>query len=477
MRRISLRTRLTLGFAAAMAVVLAATGFLLYNRLGSSLDGAIDQGLHARGADVAALIRQADKGLSSLRPSAFRGGGGAFAQVVDRNGKVFDETPGLDHEMLLSPAQLRRALVTTVRVNRFGDGSEAVRLLAAPITAQGQRLVVVVGAPLASRDQALANLRSELLVGGPLALLLASIVGYLLAGAALRPVERMRARADAISARDLSDRLPVGPARDEIAALGETLNALLDRIEKARTRERRFVADASHELRTPLSLVRAEIELALESPRSEADLVTALRSVGEEADRLSQLAEDLLLLARVDEGVLRIRLSPTDLDDVIGSVATRFDRRAQDEGRRIEHLPTGLRIDADRPRLEQALANLVENALRHGAGTIRIGAREQDDMVEIHVTDEGVGFPPGFASRAFERFTRGDDARSGPGAGLGLAIVRTVAEAHGGEAVVGDGADVWLSLPSTKRGQKWDTAVRGLSYTRTRLWGQAVSDG
>lgn len=450
MRRVSLRARLTFGFAVAMAVVLAAAGFLLYNRLASSLDGAIDQGLRARGADVAALVRQADNGLSALRPTTFPGSGGAFAQVLDRNGKVFDETPGLDHETLLTPAQFRRALATTVRVPRLGDSGEAVRLLAAPITAQGQRLVVVVGAPLTSRDQALTNLRRELLVGGPIALLLASLVGYLLAGAALRPVERMRARAAAISAQDLSDRLPVGPARDEIAALGETLNALLDRIETARTRERRFVADASHELRTPLALVRAEIELALERPRSEGGLETALRSVGEEADRLSQLAEDLLLIARLDEGVLRLRVDPVELDDVVAGVAMRFQRRAQDDARSIVPVRSGVRVDADRPRLEQALANLVENALRHGAGTIRIEARERDGSVEIHVRDEGAGFPAGFAERAFARFTRGDEARSGPGAGLGLAIVQTVAEAHGGSAGMGDGADIWLAIPRAR---------------------------
>ena len=447
MRRVSLRGRLTLVFAAAMAVVLAGTGFVLYSRLASSLDGAIDQGLRARGADVAALVRQADNGLSALRPTTFPGSGGAFAQVLDRNGRVFDETPGLDHEMLLSAAQLRRALVAAVRVPRLGDGSEAVRLLAAPINAQGRKLVVVVGAPLGSRAQALANLRQELFVGGPIALLLAALVGYLVAGAALRPVEQMRARADAISASDLSDRLPVGPAHDEIAALGETLNALLARIETARTRERRFVADASHELRTPLSLVRAEIELALDRPRSEAELEAALRSVAEEADRLSQLTEDLLLLARLDEGVLQLRLAPVEVDDAIAGVARRFERRAHDEGRVIEAVRSGIRVAADRPRLEQALANLVENALRHGAGTVRISAREVADMVEIHVTDDGSGLPPGFAVRAFERFTRGDDARSGPGAGLGLAIVQTVARAHGGSAL-GDGADVWLTIPA-----------------------------
>ena len=451
MGRVPLRARLTLVFAAAMAVVLAATGFLLYNRLGSSLDRAIEQGLRARGADVAALVQQADHGLSDFRASSFRNGDGGFAQVLDSRGRIFDQTAGLDRESLLSPAQLRRALGASVLVPRSGERGDAVRLLAAPVRAQDQKLVVVVGAPLGSRDQALADLRQELLVGGPIALLLASLIGYLVAGAALRPVERMRARADAISARDLSERLPVARARDEVAALGETLNELLGRIETARTRERRFVADASHELRTPLALVRAEIELALESPRSEAELEAALRSVGEEADRLSQLAEDLLLLARADEGALHLRVDSADLDAVIDGVAMRFERRAQDDGRGIETAHSGLRVDADRLRLEQALANLIENALRHGAGTIEISAVERRDCVEIHVVDEGAGFPPGFAAHAFERFTRGDHARSGPGSGLGLAIVQTVAQAHGGRAGVGEGADVWLSIPLSAR--------------------------
>jgi heavy metal sensor kinase len=447
--RLSLRTRLTLVFAGAMALVLAATGFVLVNRLGSSLDHAIDQGLHARAADVTALVQQADTGLSSSRRSATQGGG--FAQVLKTNGGVFDETPGLERESLLTTAQLRRARRSSLLVPRSGDGSEAVRLLAVPVRAQEQKLVVVVGASLAGRDQALSKLEKELLIGGPFALLLASLIGYLVAAAALRPVEQMRSRADAISARDLSERLPVSRARDEISALGTTLNALLDRIETARTHERRFVADASHELRTPLALVRAEIELALEPPRTEASLEGALRSVGEEADRLSQLAQDLLLLARLDEGVLTLRREAIGLGTVIDGIATRFERRARDAGRLIETDATQLVGEIDRPRLEQALANLIENALRHGSGTIHVTVLERSGRAEIHVTDEGSGFPAGFAARAFERFSRADDARSGPGAGLGLAIVRMVAEAHGGEAGAssreGGGADVWIAVP------------------------------
>ncbi len=472
MSRIPLRTRLTLVFAGAMALVLAATGFVLYNRLGSSLDHAIEQGLRARAADVAALVQQADSGLRDYRPAS-PGAGSGFAQVLDGRGRVFDQTSGLGRDRLLGIQQLRSARDGNVLVSRATEQGEAVRLLAVPVTAQGQRLVVVVGASLGPRDQALADLRQELLLGGPVALLFASLIGYLVAAAALRPVERMRARADAISASDLSERLPVPPARDEIASLGETLNELLGRIETARKRERTFVADASHELRTPLALVRAEVELALEHPQSNVTLQAALRSVGEEADRLSQLAEDLLLLARLDEGVLPLRVEEVELDAVVDGMTTRFERRAREAGRHIEADVSGLLVGVDRPRLGQALANLIENALRHGSGTICVTVAERGERAEIHVTDEGNGFPDGFAARAFERFSRADDARSGPGAGLGLAIVRMVAEAHGGEAGAANqnegGADVWLSIPHAqaaaprRTGRGLDRRSRGQS--------------
>jgi signal transduction histidine kinase len=312
--------------------------------------------------------------------------------------------------------------------------------------------VVVVGTALGLRDEALSGMRNELLVGGPIALLLASLIGYLVAAAALRPVERMRLRASAISDRDLSERLPVAPTRDEIARLGETLNAMLERIERGVRSERGFLADASHELRTPLSLLQAEVELALEAPRSKHELLSALRSVGEESDRLSRLADDLLLLNRVDEGRFALQEETIDLGELLDGIATRYRRRAADLGRRFETDGGSLRIRIDRLRIEQALGNLVENALRHGAGTIRLLGVEREQQVEIHVTDEGNGIPDAFVSRAFERFSRADPARGGGGAGLGLAIVKAIGEAHGGTAAVGhtfEGrADVWLSIPT-----------------------------
>jgi signal transduction histidine kinase len=230
-----------------------------------------------------------------------------------------------------------------------------------------------------------------------------------------------------------------------------TLNEMLARLESAFERERRFVADASHELRTPLALLRTELEVALRRPRPREELTAALRSAAEETERLVRLAEDLLLIARADEGALPIRPEVTPAVELLERVRGRFAARAAALGRELDVTPSnGLVVDADPARVEQALGNLVDNALQHGAGAVTLFARRIDDSVELHVTDEGGGFPPEFVERAFDRFSRADDARSERGSGLGLSIVTLIASAHGGRAHAanrpGGGADVWLEL-------------------------------
>ena len=454
MSRLPIRLRVAAAFAVAMAVVLAGMGLFLYLRLGSHLSTAIDRQLGLRAQDLAALVREPGAPLAAFRSGQLVEHGESYAQLLDNRGRVIDATPPLGGASLLGDSELRRAQTESFFSNRRSVPGldEPSRLLATPIVKSGQRLVLVVGVTREDRAETLGSLRDVLLIAGPIALALATLAGYALAGLSLRPVESMRRRAGAISAETPGERLPVPRTRDEVERLGVTLNAMLGRLEDALARERDFVADAGHELRTPLALLRTQLELALRHTESPEELRETVRASSEEVDRLAQLAEDLLLIARSDRGSLPLRLETLEPSELLGSVANRFEWRAQEAGRPLATVEsTGLQVWGDRIRLEQALGNLVDNALRHGSGEILLRATPSDGLVELHVTDEGSGFPPEFLERAFERFARADLARSRGGAGLGLSIVQMIAEAHGGIARVANrgrgGADVWIAIP------------------------------
>ena len=300
------------------------------------------------------------------------------------------------------------------------------------------RGTIVVGQSLDDRDEVLAGLIAAFAIGGPLAIALASLLGYALAGSAMRPVEAMRRRA---AAGD--ERLPLPAAHDEIRRLGETLNELLARLRGSIERERRFVADASHELRTPLAVLKTELEAALRDPEPHPAISSAI----EECDRLSQLAEDLLVLARSEEGELPVRPETLHVRELLEGVRDRFADRATRAGRAIVVEDGDVTVTADPLRLRQALGNLVDNALRHGGGDVVLRAAVDDGGVALEVSDGGAGFAPDIAERAFERFARGDRARTRGGTGLGLAIVRAIAEAHGGRATL-EGSTVRVWMPS-----------------------------
>lgn len=420
--------------------MLAGTASFLYVRLDRTLSHAIDQGLQTRAADLVALVRQSDSGLREAgRPWQE----GTVAQVLDARGRVVDSTGDAPTRPLLGPHDRTRAFAGPRFLDRPGE-----RLFTVPANAQDKRLLIVVGASTENRAEALSTLRTELLLGGPATLLLVSLLAYALAHASLRPVETMRRRASAISGERPGERLPLPRARDEVALLGETLNEMLARLEQALERERRFVADASHELRTPLTLLKGEIELALEDEQGAAALRTALRLAGEETDRLVRLAEDLLLLARADRGSLPLRKERLEADELLDAIATRFELRAREDSRAIHVQTSNLVLEGDRLRLEQALSNLVDNALRYGAGAVTLGAEQRADAVALHVVDEGTGFPEEFLGRAFEPFARGGGTSS-EGAGLGLAIVAAIARAHGGVARLSKhaGCGVCVTIP------------------------------
>ena len=438
-----------------MAAVLALTGWFLYARLDSHLTTALDHNLLVRAQDVAALVDRPGATLATDAGSRFVERGESYAELLTPSGRVLDATSALGGTNLLSRLELDRARRGPIYSDRASVPGldEPSRLLATPVERRGRRLVLVVGLTRQDRVEALASLRDELLIAGPIALVLATLAGYVLAGLSLRPVESMRSRAAAISADTPGERLPVPETGDELQRLGETLNEMLARLEAALEREREFVADAGHELRTPLALLRTELELALRHAESPQELRDAVRRSTADVDRLGQLAEDLLLIARSDRGRLPLRLETVPAADLLGSVARRFEWRAEEAGRTLTaDAADGVTVLADRVRLEQALGNLVDNALRHGGGAVRLSVSSSDGIVELHVRDEGGGFPPEFLGQAFERFARGDPARTQGGAGLGLSIVRAIAEAHGGSAHASNrdqgGADVWVAVPA-----------------------------
>jgi signal transduction histidine kinase len=456
--RVPIRARVAAAFAVVMALLLALASVGLYVALGATLRSSIDDGLRARSDDVAALARDAAAQPPGTRLLARRGE--TVAQIVTADGRVVDASAGLERRTLLTAGQQARAARAALFAERSPirpvDADDRTRLYARPVTVGDRRLVVVVGQSLEPVEVAQHRLAKLLLVGGPVLLLLASIAGYGAAAGALRPMERMRRAAATIRTGRSGTRLEVPPAGDEVARLAVTLNEMLDRLDDAFRRERAFVDDASHEMRTPLALVKGELELASRDGVSVEDLRAAVASAAEENDRLVRLAEDLLVLARADDG----GRGPRGEDVPLGALVDGVRRRLPDLDGRVAldvGAADGSRVlHGDPARLERVLVNLVRNAVDAGARRVEVQARDGEAGVELHVVDDGPGFPAAFLPRAFERFARADEARRRGGTGLGLAIVRSMAEAHGGTAGAvnrpGGGADVWITLPSPSSG-------------------------
>jgi signal transduction histidine kinase len=455
MSRWPIRLRLTLGFSAAMAVVLVLVGVFAYARLAAGLSDDLNRELKQRAQDLSGAVGRPGSSLTTLAGTGFIERGESFAELQTPDGTVLQSTTTLRGKPVLTPEQAARAASSTSYVDlpRAPGLDEPARVLATPLRRDGRTLILVVGDTTQNGVEDLARVRRDMFIFGPLLLLVMSALAYLLAGAALRPVEAMRRRAAEMTAGTPGQRLPLPPARDEMARLGATLNDLLSRVDDAMERERSFVANASHELRTPLALLRTELELAIRRPRPAAELAAAISSAGEEVDRLSRLADDLLVLARASDDGVPVLVSRLYLPDLLASSAARFARPAGDAGRVIRVDGGGVgALEADPVRLEHALHNLIDNALRHGKGDVLVRVVASSDAIEIHVLDEGPGFDADLHALVFGRFAR---SAASSGAGLGLAIVAAVARAHGGSTGSanrpGGGADVWISLQRAPR--------------------------
>jgi signal transduction histidine kinase len=457
LNRVPIRLKLAGTFAGVMIVLFGVMFLVLYTQYAAGLDEGIKTSLVTRAADLAVIASESDARLRAHR--VLPEGPGGFAQIVDPNGHVLATTPGIGDRLLLSPAQLAATTEGAVSV----DASEraALRAYRVPVTgtsradALGSNAnVLIVGVSLADRNHALNQLQTLMFVGGPIALLLACVAGYAVAAKALAPVESMRRRAAALAGGEPGERLPVPAAHDEIQRLGETLNEMLARVEDVVGRGRAFVAGASHELRTPLTILQLELDDALAGERSSDELEQAIGSAREEVRRLTSLTEDLLVIAQTDQKRLPIKYERIEAHEAMRVIADRYAQLNELVGKPVVvEQGEDVYFEADVARLDQALSNLVHNALRFGEGPVVLRARSRAGNVELHVLDSGPGFPPAFLPHAFERFSRADPARSQRGTGLGLAIVLAIAEAHGGrvdaENRMRGGAHVWLTLPAT----------------------------
>jgi signal transduction histidine kinase len=317
-----------------------------------------------------------------------------------------------------------------------------------PVSDGSRQEVLIVGTSMADRADELARLVLVFAVGGPAAVLLASLAGWWVAGLGLRPVEQMRRQAAAITVSGLDHRLDLPSAHDELHRLGTTLNQMLDRLEAAARHDRQFLERASHELRTPLTALKAELDVAASGPRDPAALSAAIASATEEANRVIRLANDLLALARTRDGRMPVSRAAHDVRRLLESASAA--NRARAEARLIT-----LDVDApcvlaylDAMRVRQVLDNLIDNALRHSppGGIITLAARATGDSVQISVQDTGSGFTaPDQLQRDLSR-----DGDIWPGRGLGLRIARTVAASHGGRVQLANrepaGAVVTLRL-------------------------------
>lgn len=441
MNRIPVRVRMTAAFALAMLLTLLGAFGFVYLRMRADLDDRVNERLRVR-MSAAQRFTDGDK----LVGVSIEDNEEIFVQLLGAGGGLLDRKgagaeSAVDHDVVL------RAASATIRVERDVPGVDGRARMVVQWMREGNR-VLVVGESLRDRNEALRSLASAFTVGGAAAIAVASAVGFLLAGVALRPVEAMRRRAAAVTLRDGGEGLPLPRARDEIRALGVTLNDMLERLRASYEREARFVADASHELRTPIAVVKTELAAALRAPNADA-ASEALVAAIDECDRLAQLAEDLLVLARSDDAAgLPVRRQHVDVAALLRRVPDRFaDRVASRRRAVLVDAPEGLVAEVDPERVLQAVSNLVDNALRHGSGDITITAAQHNGALIVEVSDLGPGFSDGFAAQAFERFSRG--SRTVEGSGLGLAIVQMIATAHGGDAAIVDAAQarVRLTLP------------------------------
>jgi len=431
-RRRSLRARVTMATTVGLAVALVAGAMLLRGTLQATLTREVDNTARQGGQEVVALING-----NQPPPDPVVVAGTLTVQVLGPDGRIVNASPGADRLVPLLPPAQAATLARTGRAVQL-DGRPfgipyLMRVVAVP--ADGGQIVLSAAAYTEVRDSMTALSRA-LLVGTPLLLLLLAGATWLVVGSTLRPIAALRRGAQMVTATGKATELPVPEARDEVRTLAITLNDMLARLDAAGRRQRSLVSDTAHELRSPIASIRAQLEVALDHPEQQ-DWNQTGRDVLADTLRLSRLAEDLLVLARLDEYQPRTGAGrPVDLTALITEEAERST------GGRVPvtAIATGpCVVTGDEEGLRRLLRNLIDNALRYAKSGVEVTARREGGETVLTVSDDGPGIPSADRERAFDRFVRLDDARSRDetetgGAGLGLAIVRAIARTHGGSA-------------------------------------------
>jgi heavy metal sensor kinase len=453
-----IRARLTGWYAVLLAAIVVVLGTFLVVQLKGDLQRSIDRDVR----DAATRIADgyADDGThefidvsETVLPRS-----GSAAQILDETGRVLLTYGDPAASRQLVGAGVRRRAVTTgplVATIEAGPSDKRFRAAVRPVDRLGRRRVLVVAESLLEADESVSRVLVLLLVAGPAALAATALGGWWLARRALGPVKRMTAQAAQIDIDELDERIPVPPADDELRDLAVTLNAMLGRIQQGMTEKHRLIADASHDLRTPLAVMRSEIDVSVRGDELTPAARAVLVSAREEVDRMSRMVDNLLTLAQVDEGRLRLLTSRVGLREAVDAAVRPLRPLADANGVRLEAGGNGYVVHADAQRLHQALTNFIDNAIKFAApgGEVRVSTWSSADEVGVTVTDDGPGIPVEAREHVFDRFYRVDAARGREdgGSGLGLAICREIADAHGGRVWVdseeGRGSSFSLALP------------------------------
>ncbi len=445
----TVRVRLALTYVAAMLLTLALVGTLVWWQMGTALRSALDQTLETRAAAVLSAFE--NSGQSGLQDGDVGSSVGVFVAIFDGARRIVDASPGVPAGLLPPPGGTR------VSETILGSAAYALHTVAG-----GPDVVVVAGSSLAPIAATLDGLARILAVVGTLAVGVAVVGGWWIAGRALRPVALITDQARLINAAHIDRRLPVPLRRDELQELATTLNGMIDRVAQALHSQRRFVAAASHDLRTPIAALRAELELAEHPSTTAAELRAAVHAAHADAVRLGDLASGLLDLVGADaDGRLLVR-TPVRMDLVLESVIRHADPVARQHEVEITSRASAGVVRVDRVRIEQAITNLVVNAVAYGprGGVVEIemrvevplpGAADQRPQLAIDVLDQGPGVPAEVSETLFEPFHRGPNATTA-GSGLGLASAAAAVRAHdgtiGAEPRSGGGTRFWIRLPS-----------------------------